>query len=47
MEALEILTTFLGGGITPVPAEWSDLVVGGLCTIAGYVSFKDQLLLTA
>lgn len=33
------------GGLIPPP--WSDLVVGALCTTAGYVSFKDQLLLTA
>ncbi|KIW05183.1 uncharacterized protein PV09_03731 [Verruconis gallopava] len=30
-----------------IPAQWADLVVGALCSCAGYVSFKEQLINTA
>lgn len=38
---------FHWSGLAPIPPQYADLVAGALCSVAGYVSFKDQLALAA
>jgi len=38
---------FHWSGLVPFPPQYSDLITGMFCTVAGYVSFKDQLALAA
>jgi len=38
---------FHWSGLAPIPPQYADLVAGTLCSVAGYVSFKDQLALAA